>query len=231
MERINTACNRVTGKQIVAMVTTITATLSYYLLILKDFQSPDGYGEGFILYHNADWASANGRWLQRYLELGTFNVVMPLFVVMGYIVCLAIAINLVIGLLHIKNVWNIVGISIVMTAAPAIIEQLTYTYMALAYAFSLLFTVLYVYLEMYFEKIFYKILGNICLCMAMGLYQSYIGVCVGLVVMVLALEVYDRGINGSWWKRFASYLWTGELNEVGCIQHYFWILQWLLYLH
>lgn len=209
---VDAVCSRWTGKKLVAVATAVTAILSYYLLLLKDFQNPDGYGEGFILYHNADWASANGRWLQRYMELGTFNVVMPLFVVVGYTVCLAISINLVIDLLHIKNAWNIVAISIVMTAAPAVIEQMTYTYMALAYAFSLLFTVLYVYFVTRFENIAFKIFGSVCLCMAMGLYQSYIGVSIGLAVMVLVMEAFDNGINGSWWRRFGGFLWTGALG-------------------
>ncbi len=190
----------------------ITALLSYYLIVIKDIQSPDAYLEGFVQYNSGDWASACGRWFLRYLEKGTFNLVMPLFVVIMYAACIVISVSLILRLLHIEETWYIVGISIVMTASPAIIEQLTYTFTALAYAFSLLLSVGYLFLVSSSRKLYHSFAGSICLCLALGLYQSYIGVSVGLAAMLLAFEVYEDGITRMFWKRVLRYIWTGGLG-------------------
>lgn len=213
-EHVNAICGQWKRGKLVAIIVAITAALSYYLLILKDFQSPDGYLEGFLLYHNAVWASANGRWLQKYLSLGTFNIVMPLFAVVLYMACMAVAIYLVIYLLRIEKVWSIIGISVVMTASPAIIEQLPYVYMAPAYAISFLFTVLYAFFNKKFKSVWFSLLGSVCLCMAMGLYQSYVGVSVSLAVMLLVMDLLDGGATVEWMKRMLQYLWSGVFGLI-----------------
>lgn len=192
----------------------LIGVLAYYLIVLKDFQNPDAYLEGFLLYDNAVWATACGRWLLRYLELGTFNVVMPLFVVMGYLACTAVSVCLTLRLLRIEKMWSVIGVSAVMTAAPAVIDQLTYTYMALAYSFSMLLCVLWLFFAERRGKTGWGIAASFCLCMALGLYQAYIGAAVGLAVIMLVLKAHDDGVDKKWFGSLFRYLWTGFLGAV-----------------
>lgn len=213
-ERLDAICGHWKKGRIIAWTVMITGSLSYYLLVLKEFQSPDGYLEGFVLYHNAVWASANGRWLQRYLSLSAFNVVMPLFAVALYMFSTAVAVYLVVRLLHIEKNWNVIGISIVMTASPAVIEQLPYTYMAPAYSLALLFTVLYVYFNTECKRVGFSVFGGVFLCLAMGLYQSYVGVSVCLAVMMLIFKLMDEGLTVKWLRHVLRYMGTGIFGLV-----------------
>ena len=165
----------------------------YFLLMIYGYTCPDGLIEGLYYYVNADWALANGRWATRYLNfLVGHNVVIPFIVVLLYCFVIALAVIIISRLFRINKATHLILISAIMIASPSIIAQLTYTYMALAYGMAFLCSVLYCYLTR--KGIGYSIIGVICLTVAMGLYQSYLGAAVLLIILV---SVYDLFLGKS----------------------------------
>lgn len=173
------------------MITLVSGFLAYHLLIIHEFTNPDGICEGLTYYTNGDWALAGcGRWAIRYMNEMTCNIVMPLFVVVMYCVCVWLSIVLL------SNLWKIsdsavVVLSIIMIVPPAIAEQLTYTYTALAYAYSCVLSVLFVYLTFRCNKKVGIIGGTLCVAVMLGLYQSYVGMVAVIVFMTIILELME----------------------------------------
>lgn len=173
------------------IITLLSGFLAYHLLVIHEFTNPDGICEGLTFYTNGDWALAGcGRWAIRYMNEMTCNIVMPLFVVVMYCVCIWLSIVLL------SKLWKfsdsaVVVLSIILIATPAVAEQLTYTYTALAYAYSCLLSVLFVYLVFRCNWKAGMIGGTLCVTVMLGLYQSYVGMVAALVFMTIILELLE----------------------------------------
>ena len=173
------------------IITLLSGFFAYHLLVIHEFTNPDGICEGLTFYTNGDWALAGcGRWAIRYMNEMTCNIVMPLFVVAMYGVCIWLSIVLL------SKLWKfsdsaVVALSIIMIVTPAVAEQLTYTYTALAYAYSCLLSVLFVYLVFRCNWKAGMIGGTLCVTVMLGLYQSYVGMVAALVFMTIILELLE----------------------------------------
>ena len=171
------------------ILTLLSGLIAYHILIIYGFTNPDGICEGLTYYTSGDWALAGcGRWAIRYMNEMTCNIVIPLYVVLMYGICIWLVIVLL------SKLWKfadsaIIVLSILLIVTPAIAEQLTYTYTALAYAYSCLLAVLFVYLMFRCDWRPAILGGSLSIAIMMGLYQSYIGMVAVLVVMTLIYEI------------------------------------------
>lgn len=176
------------------LATIISGIFAYHLLIIHEFTNPDGICEGLTFYTGGDWALAGcGRWAIRYMNEMTCNIVMPLFVVVVYCICIWLSIVLL-SKLWLFSDSSIIVISIVMIATPAVAEQLTYTYTALVYAYSCLLSVLFVYLVFRCNWKIGMMGGALCVTVMLGLYQSYVGMVAVLVFLTIILDLLESKI-------------------------------------
>lgn len=175
----------------VVFITFLTGILSYYLFAIDGYGHPDSLCEGLYYYTGADWATMCGRWAVRYLNfLSGHNVVIPGLILFLYLVCVSIAVLLLSYFLNIKKVSSLIMVSAMMTASPVIVCQLTFSYLAVAYAVSFLATVLYCVLVRQ-KSALLNIVGVIFLVLSMGLYQTYIGVAFALIIFITLLDILD----------------------------------------
>lgn len=180
------------------IITMISAFMAYHLLIIHGFTNPDGICEGLTFYTSGDWALAGcGRWAIRYMNELTCNIVIPLYVVSMYGICIWLSIVLLSKLWKIST-SSIIVLSIVLIVTPAITQQMTYTYTALAYAFSCLLSVIFVYVVFRCNWKIGMIGGVLSSAIMIGLYQSYVGMVAVLVLMTIIVDLIDlkevRGI-------------------------------------
>lgn len=178
--------------KMVFSVSYIVGIITYWLIMVLGLTNSDGICEGLTYYQGGDWASSNGRWALRLWNYCTsHNIVMPVFVVIMYIFCIATSVVLITKMWQIKNNVMIAVMAMIMVASPAIIGQMTYIYMSLAYACACLLAVAYVYLNEKCDS--WVILGgsSILLACSIGFYQSYIGVACVLAIMSLFLKIID----------------------------------------
>lgn len=189
----------------------LTGFFSYFYLMVDGYTCPDGIIEGVYYYINSDWALRNGRWAIRYLLLILGNyVVVPFLIVLVYCICVGVAAILLSRLWHISYTGHVILLTGMMVASPVVIEQLTYTYMSLAYSFALLFSVLYCSL-LYEGSRKKKLIGIFVLAVSMGLYQSYTGAALMCVLFTLVLDLLNEEKVYTVFKRAINYAITFAL--------------------
>lgn len=184
------------------IATLVTGFISHYLLIRGGFTNPDGICEGLTYYMGGDWALVGcGRWAIRYLNKITCNIVIPLYVVLMYCLCIWLSIILL------SKIWefsapSIIVLSVIMISTPAVTNQFAYTYTALAYGVSCVLSVLFVYVIF---RCNYKkgvIVGTLSVSVMLGLYQSYVGMVAVLVFMTIIVGLFDYTEVKQLLKRF-----------------------------
>lgn len=177
------------------IATLLSGIAAYHILIIDGFTNPDGVCEGITYYTGGDWALAGcGRWAVRYMNELTCNIIMPLYVVIMYGICIWLSIVLLAKLWSFSN-SAIMALSIIMFVTPVIAEQLTYTYTALMYAFACVLSALFVYLVFRCNWKAGIIGGILCVAVMLGLYQCYVGMIAVLVFMTLIVDFIECRSN------------------------------------
>mgnify|MGYP002516564231 CR=1 FL=1 len=166
-----------------------TALLAYCMLIITGVTCPDGLCEGYTYYTGADWASRNGRWAIRYLNLLTGNIVIPIYTVSMYCLCISIVVLMLTDLFKIRKRVSVIFITAAMTASPSITAQFLYTYMALAYGVSCLLSTFFVWILHRGKGRYKYVLAAGSMAVSLGMYQSYVGFSVLLITMLLVTEL------------------------------------------
>ena len=165
----------------VLAATIISSLLSYYFMIVDGYTCPDGICEGLTYYTNGDWALAGcGRWAIRYVNELTCNIVIPLYVVMMYCLCVWLSVVLLCKLWELSDKAAII-LGAMMIAAPTVAGQMGYPYTAVAYAIACLTSVGAVYCMFRCRTIPGIVGSTLCVTLMMGLYQSYVGMIAVLV--------------------------------------------------
>lgn len=77
-------------KTSVFIPTCIASLLANWLLLINGYGCPDNLCEGAMLYHGGDWALSLGRWVIRYINAATLNIVLPVVNVAASIFCCCI---------------------------------------------------------------------------------------------------------------------------------------------
>lgn len=187
----------------------VVCFLTYSLLIITGVTCPDGLCEGLVYYSGANWASRNGRWAIRYLNMITGNVVIPVWTVYAYSICISFVILMLTDIFRIQRKISIILMTAAMIASPTMIAQFLYTYMALAYGVSCLLSTFFVWI-LYKKKgkrRFILAIGS--LTISLGLYQSYIGFSMLLIVMLLLIELLECFPWTAWIKQIGEFVISG----------------------
>ena len=172
----------------VFFATMLSALLSYYFMIVDGYTCPDGICEGLTYYTNGDWALAGcGRWAIRYVNELTCNIVIPLYVVLMYCLCIWLSVVLLSKLWKLSD-GAVIILGAMMIATPTVAGQMGYPYTAVAYAIACVTSVGAVYFMFRCKTIPGVIGSTLCVTLMMGLYQSYVGM---IAVLVLMTIIYD----------------------------------------
>lgn len=172
----------------VLTATILSALISYYFMIVDGYTCPDGICEGLTYYTNGDWALAGcGRWAIRYVNELTCNIVIPLYVVLMYCLCIWLSVVLLSKLWKLSD-GAVIILGAMMIATPTVAGQMGYPYTAVAYALACVTSVGAVYCMFRCRTIPGIIGSTLCVTLMMGLYQSYVGM---IAVLVLMTIIYD----------------------------------------
>lgn len=172
----------------VLFATMLSALLSYYFMIVDGYTCPDGICEGLTYYTNGDWALAGcGRWAIRYVNELTCNIVIPLYVVLMYCLCIWLSVVILSKLWKLSD-GAVIILGAMMIATPTVAGQMGYPYTAVAYAIACVTSVGAVYFMFRCKTIPGVIGSTLCVTIMMGLYQSYVGM---IAVLVLMTIIYD----------------------------------------
>ncbi len=198
--------------KIISFTALIMALLSYTLLIITGVTCPDGICEGLTYYTAAGWASSNGRWAIRYLSRLTGNVVMPVVVVSIYCICICIVALMLTDLLEIRKRVSIILMTSIMIVSPSVIAHFLYTYMALAYSIACMLAAFFVWILYKGRKKHKYLLAVSALTVSLGLYQSYIGFTILLIVLLFCTELIECVSWKTLGMQIAEYIVCGGIS-------------------
>lgn len=168
----------------------IASFLANWLFLINGYGCPDNLCEGATFYHGADWALSIGRWAIKYINMGTLNIVTPIFNVAISVFCCCIATILIAKLFSLRNEYFISLTAIFLSVGEAVTCQYLYIYMDLAYSCALVLSTLSAYCFLRYYNNFKKMaLASLLLAVSLGAYQSYIGFTATIIMMYLILKL------------------------------------------
>ena len=140
-----------------------------------------------------NWEVALGRWGIFYVDKIFGYLAIPNLTTVIGIVFTAISALLVVNLLKLENKITVFLASAIFAVSPALTATFTYIYTSVAYCTAMLVSVIIVCLIFKKRwKIINLILATLLFIFSLGIYQSYIGVTIGLAIIRLIRDLYDR---------------------------------------
>lgn len=171
-------------RRFIFFITLILGTITHFLLISNLIVSQDGLLNG-VHYTAGGYETSLGRWGIDFFDSLRNNIALPFITTLVSIVIMGFINLLLIDLLEIKSrIFQIFTILSVVVS-PSLCMTLLYSYTADAYLFAMFFSIFTVYS---FYKIPNKkigtILGILSFILMLATYQSYMGMTIGLIVML-----------------------------------------------
>lgn len=165
----------------------ITALLTYMFAFTNKLPNHDDVSQMF----SKGVTIESGRWG---LELTKFifpNFSMPWIYGIISIAFIAVAACLIISIFEIENKLFQTLLSALIISFPSLIGTFTYMFTSCSFAVSFLLAVLAVFFLVK-KRTYYIVLSVICMVFSMGIYQSYISLAVGLLLVYLVKELFDN---------------------------------------
>ena len=177
-------------KQLAFLVALIAGIITHITMITETIMSQDGLWNSMEYFRPGAWESTLGRWGIALIERLNHFIAIPTVSTISCILVMSIAAVFIIDLFNIKSKISIVLTSLILVVTPTLTVTLLYIYTSFAYCFNFLISILVIWLLYKFN---YKKLGFIfsiiCFMFSLSIYQSYIGVSIGLCAMISVLDL------------------------------------------
>lgn len=139
----------------------------------------------------AHYGTASGRWLLPYMYTLDGNFSVPWLTGMLSLLCLAGTAGFFTSVLRIRRPLACVCTSAVLVSFPTITSTLAYTFTADCYFSGLLLAAFSAYIVVKFPRWWGMAIGAVSLTLSLGIYQSYLGIAVALMVGGLLFDTLD----------------------------------------
>lgn len=163
--------------------------LTHFHLLANMIFTQDGLMNS-IHYSVGPWEYTLGRWGADFVDNIRGNLALPFVTTTFSIIILSISSVLVCDLFELKNKIFVILTSAILVTFPCITAMLLCVFLADVFCYAFCLSILAVYL---IRKLKYKktavILSSLCIMVQLSLYQSYIGVTVGLYIMLAVLDL------------------------------------------
>ncbi len=180
------------NKKITITIALIVGLITHIVLLSVMIVSPDGLWN-YITYSAGQVETESGRWMINIIDTLRKNLAIPTITTIISIVITAITSVFIVDLLKLKSKISCAITAIFLEVSPCLTMTLLYSYTADAYCYAFLFGTLAVWC-IYREK--HKVLGacfgSIFTMLTLALYQSYIGVIIGLCIIRPIVEVFNN---------------------------------------
>ena len=187
--------------KIIALITCmITGIVTHIIMITSTIMSQDGLWNSMRYAKPGAWETSLGRWGITIAEKLNFYIAIPSIATISCVFVMAIVSVFVIDLFELKKKSHIILTSAILVVSPTFTVTMLYIYTALAYSINFLLAVLSIWFIYRFKhrKLGY-ILAALSFILSLGIYQSYMGVTIGLCIMleIMALIRDKKGFKES----------------------------------
>lgn len=178
------------NKRLAFLLALLVGIITHITMITETIMSQDGLWNSMDYYRPGKWETSLGRWGIALIERLNYFIAIPTISTITCILIMAIAAVFIIDLFDFKSKISVIATSLVLVLTPTLTVTLLYIYTSVAYCFNFLISVLVIW---FLYKFKYKkigfVLSTFCFLFSLSIYQSYIGVSIGLCAMVTILDL------------------------------------------
>lgn len=179
-----------TNKRIAFIVALVVGLIAHITMITETIMSQDGLWNSMEYFRPGDWEITLGRWGIEIIERLTVFIAIPTINTVLCILMAALTAVFIVDLLDLKSKVSVIFTSLALVLTPTLVVILLYIYTSFAYCFNLLLSTLVIW---FLYKFKHKKLGfalaALCFMFSLSIYQSYVGVTVGLCIIVSILDL------------------------------------------
>ena len=179
-----------TNKRIAFIVALVVGLIAHITMITETIMSQDGLWNSMEYFRPGDWEITLGRWGIEIIERLTQFIAIPTINTVLCILMAALTSVFIVDLLDLKSKVSVIFTSLTLVLTPTLVVILLYIYTSFAYCFNLLLSTLVIW---FLYKFKHKKLGfalaALCFMFSLSIYQSYVGVTVGLCIIVSILDL------------------------------------------
>lgn len=179
-----------TRKRLAFLLTLIAGLITHITMITEIIMSQDGLWNSMDYFRPGAWEVTLGRWGIALVERINNFIAIPSIATITCIFFIAISAVFLVDLFDFKSKISVVFTSLILVVTPTLTVTLLYVYTSVAYCFNFLISILVIWFLYRFK---YKKIGfclsSICFMLSLSIYQSYIGVSIGLCAMMTILDL------------------------------------------
>lgn len=183
-------------KKLAFFVVIIVGIITHITMITEMIMSQDGLWNSISYSRAGQWEATLGRWGIELITRVTSFIAIPTITTVFNIVIMAITAAILVDLFDIKSKVFIFFSSIALVLTPTFTVTLLYIYTSFAYCANMLIATLVVW---FIYKFPYKkvgiMLASFCFMLVLSIYQSYVGISIGLCVMLSILHLITNEKN------------------------------------
>lgn len=203
----------------------VGAVIHFYIYV-NNLLAPDALwnGEEYI----AGWEVTLGRWGLELFDRLHAGVNAPILIALIAIAFFSLGGVLLNECFGVDKPWARVLVPLCFVSSPLISVTLIYPYCSDAYACAFFLAVLSILMAVKKSQTSWLIGSGVCLALALGIYQSNLGVAAGVALLVIFFQIVERPDDlKNHGKLFLRLLTVG----VGGVAAYWLILKLLLWVH
>ena len=181
------------NKRLAFLVALIFGLITHITMITETIMSQDGLWNSMDYHRAGDWETTLGRWGIEILGRATQFIAIPSINTVFCIVIMAITAVFIVDILDLKSKVSIIFTSLAIVLTPTLVATLLYIYTAFAYCANFLISTLVIwFLYKFKHKKLGIIISVLCFMFSLSVYQSYIGISIGLCIMISILELFKN---------------------------------------
>lgn len=163
----------------------IIGFIAHITMITETIMSQDGLWNSMKYASSGDWELTLGRWGIYLVEMLNNFIKIPTIATISCIFTTAITAVFLVQIFDLKSKISIIITSVALILTPTFTATVLYIYTSFAYCFNLLLGVLSIwFLYKYKNKKLGFIFSSLCIMFSFSIYQSYIGITIGLCLML-----------------------------------------------
>lgn len=192
--------------KLVFYIACITGFLTHMFMMSSRYVNEDSIG---LLVKTAAETSS-GRWMNNIVNNIMYGYVNPFLTGIFSVFSMAVAAAVINSLINMKSKRNAVILGLILPVFPTFAHTSGYNYELAGYTLAFLFAVLSVYITKKYKYGFFC--GAIFLMLTIAIYQAYVGVAIGMVVILILIRIIDKMPLRDIWKEGGKYLLMGILG-------------------
>ena len=185
-----------TRKRFAFITVIILGFIAHITMLTETIMSQDGLWNSMKYSRAGDWELTLGRWGIVLVEILNNFIKIPTIATISCIITMAIAAIFLVEVFDLKSKISILVTSAILVLTPTFTATVLYVYTSFAYCFNFLLAILAIwFLYNYKNKKLGFLFSSLCIMFSFSIYQSYIGVTIGLCLMIGIINTLKEKSN------------------------------------